>query len=72
MDNPKKIEFGREIRARRKAKGWNQSVFAEIIGTTPTTVGRWENGKTEPGPIARFVRRVTADVNRARTNEVTA
>jgi len=52
MNSEQKVAFGAEIRARRKAKGWNQAVFAGHIGTTPTTVGRWENGRVEPQPDA--------------------
>lgn len=36
------------IKAIRQAKGLNQTEFAEVIGTTQSTVTRWERG-SEPG-----------------------
>lgn len=36
-----------EIIAIRKALGLTQEQFASILGTTHTTVNRWENGKAK-------------------------
>ncbi|MGW1375289.1 helix-turn-helix transcriptional regulator [Streptomyces sp. NPDC002446] len=38
---------------RRKALGYSQEAFAHALGVDRTTVGRWENGKTEPQPQFR-------------------
>ena len=52
--------------------------FLLAFGNKATTIKRLRTGSSNKsdlggvGPIARFVRRVTPDVNRARTNEVTA
>jgi transcriptional regulator with XRE-family HTH domain len=41
------VRFGKRIREIRKAKGINQTVFAEKVGTDQATVSRIENGKQE-------------------------
>ncbi|MFG3117414.1 helix-turn-helix transcriptional regulator [Streptomyces sp. NPDC048197] len=38
---------------RRKALGYSQESLAHTLGVDRTTVGRWENGKTEPQPQLR-------------------
>ncbi len=45
--------FGRRIRTIRMAKGVNQTVLAEKIGTDQSTISLIENGKQEPG--LRFI-----------------
>ncbi|HLK09061.1 MAG TPA: helix-turn-helix transcriptional regulator [Candidatus Angelobacter sp.] len=47
------VRFGRRVRQIRNAKGLNQTVFAEKIGTDQATVSRIENGKHEP--CLRFI-----------------
>jgi transcriptional regulator with XRE-family HTH domain len=47
------IRFGRRIRSIRNAKGMNQTVFAERVGTDQATISRIENGKQEP--CLRFI-----------------
>ena len=42
------VRFGRRVRQIRNAKGINQTVFAEKVGTDQATVSRIENGKQEP------------------------
>jgi len=37
-----------EIIAMRKRMGFSQEAFAEMVGTTLTTVCRWEKGKSKP------------------------
>lgn len=37
-----------EILAIRKSMGFNQERFADLLGTTLTTVCRWETGKSSP------------------------
>jgi transcriptional regulator with XRE-family HTH domain len=41
--------FGRRIREIRTARGINQTVLAEKIGTDQSTISLVENGKQEPG-----------------------
>jgi transcriptional regulator with XRE-family HTH domain len=43
-------DFGEELRSRRLAEGWDQSELARRIGSTATTVGRWENGAVPRRP----------------------
>ncbi|MFC3898469.1 helix-turn-helix transcriptional regulator [Lentzea rhizosphaerae] len=36
------------LAARRKAMGYSQERLAELLGVTPGTIGRWEQGKSTP------------------------
>ncbi|GHH32107.1 helix-turn-helix domain-containing protein [Lentzea cavernae] len=36
------------LAARRMAMGYSQESFAELLGVTPGTVGRWEQGRSKP------------------------
>ena len=47
------VRFGRRIRQIRTAKGINQTILAEKIGTDQSTISLIENGKQEPG--LRFI-----------------
>ena len=47
------VRFGRRIRQIRTAKGINQTVLAEKVGTDQSTISLVENGKQEPG--LRFI-----------------
>ncbi|MEV7971166.1 helix-turn-helix transcriptional regulator [Sphaerisporangium sp. NPDC088356] len=38
---------------RRKALGYSQESFAELLGVDRSTVGRWECGDSEPVPYTR-------------------
>ena len=40
--------FGRRIRQVRHAKGINQTILAERVGTDQSTISLVENGKQEP------------------------
>ena len=42
------VRFGRRVRRLREAKGINQTVLADRIGTNQETISRIENGKQEP------------------------
>ncbi|QDV39429.1 helix-turn-helix domain-containing protein [Tautonia plasticadhaerens] len=42
-----------EARAARAELGLSQSVFAEFLGVSPSTVRAWEQGKRGPSPLAR-------------------
>lgn len=41
------------IKAIRLAAGISQERFASVLGTTPLSINRWENGKTLPGRMAQ-------------------
>src|SRR5439155_23665760 len=52
---------GDELRRLREAAGLTQAELAERLGTTVTSVSRWETGQRRIAePIARFVRLVLA------------
>lgn len=40
------------IRELRQEIGVTQEKFASLLGVTCLTVNRWENGKTQPSPLA--------------------
>lgn len=40
-----------DIQAIRKKLGVTQEKFAYLLGTTTTTVNRWENGKVTPSRL---------------------
>ena len=48
MSEENKKKFGKEIYFRRLAKGWDQYELARRVGSSATTVGRWENAKNIP------------------------
>lgn len=41
------------IKTIRQAAKLSQEQFARVIGTTPVTINRWENGKSKPNKIAQ-------------------
>ena len=41
------------IKAIRSAANMNQEQFASVLGTTPLSINRWENGKTMPNRMAQ-------------------
>ena len=42
------------IRTIRSSAGMNQERFASVLGTTPLSINRWENGKTIPNRMAQM------------------
>ena len=44
------------LKRQRRLRGWSQAYVAEMVGSDPKTVSRWEQGKTSPGPY--FVRQL--------------
>ena len=45
-------DAGTRVKALRKSMRASQPAFAEMIGVSPITVSRWENGQNEPGDLA--------------------
>jgi transcriptional regulator with XRE-family HTH domain len=50
MSNKSRKDFGEKLKGLRTAKGSDQYELARRVGSTATTVGRWENAKTTPRP----------------------
>ncbi|WYL94268.1 MAG: helix-turn-helix transcriptional regulator [Gloeotrichia echinulata IR180] len=48
----KQPEVGQLIRKVRLLAGLTQEQFAAALGVTYSTINRWENGRTEPSPLA--------------------
>ena len=48
MSDENKKRFGKKIASIRISKNLDQQDLAEMIGTTPTTISRWENGLNVP------------------------
>ena len=42
-----------DVRKTRKELGVSQPVFADFLGTSPSTVRSWEQGQKVPSPMAR-------------------
>jgi transcriptional regulator with XRE-family HTH domain len=42
-----------KLRYERERRAWSQQEVAELVGTTPLNVGRWERRVTSPGPHFR-------------------
>lgn len=55
---------GKAIRSFRDSRGWTQAEMARQIGTTVTTISRWENDAKRPtGLYAEAVRRLMDETN---------
>lgn len=50
---PKKTSLGQRLRSERQRLNWSQKRLAESIGTTPSTINRWEHDKVLPQPYYR-------------------
>lgn len=48
----KQPQIGKFIRELRQEIGLTQEKFAALLGVTWLTVNRWENGRTQPSPLA--------------------
>lgn len=48
----KQPDVGQLIRDLRLLTGLTQEQFAANLGVTYTTINRWENGRSNPSPIA--------------------
>lgn len=45
-------ETTRRLRLIREQWGLSQRAFSALLGLAPATVGRWESGERDPGPLA--------------------
>ena len=43
-------EWGRQLAAVRRARGWTQESLAERVGVSRQAVAKWERGAALPGP----------------------
>lgn len=50
---PNKPSFGQRLRGERQRLNWSQKRLADTIGTTPSTINRWEHDKVLPQPYYR-------------------
>jgi putative transcriptional regulator len=48
----KQPEIGRLIKEIRQATGLTQEQFAAELGVVLPTINRWENGRSQPSPMA--------------------
>ncbi len=48
-----KMKPNHRLKHEREQRGWSQAKLAELVGTNPATVGRWERGVSSPYPIHR-------------------
>jgi putative transcriptional regulator len=48
----KQPEIGKLIRELRLHSGLTQEQFAAFLGVTCPTINRWENGRSNPSPLA--------------------
>jgi tetratricopeptide (TPR) repeat protein/transcriptional regulator with XRE-family HTH domain len=48
MKKDRKSPLNPQLRDARTGQGWSQQELADLIGTTPVNISRWENGLTFP------------------------
>jgi tetratricopeptide (TPR) repeat protein/transcriptional regulator with XRE-family HTH domain len=53
MSNGGKPSVNSRLREARLERGWSQQELADLVGTTPVNVSRWENGSNFPVPYYR-------------------
>src|SRR5262245_48220267 len=53
MSIVKKLSIGQRLRQERERHNYSQEQLAELIGTTPLSINRWEHDKTLPRPVYR-------------------
>jgi DNA-binding transcriptional regulator YiaG len=52
-----------DVRKTREALGVSQPVFADFLGTSPSTIRSWEQGQKPPSPMARrFLGLIASDL----------
>ncbi len=47
------MSFSEQVKRQRTLRGWSQAKLAEVLGTTPNTVGTWERGIALPSAYLR-------------------
>jgi transcriptional regulator with XRE-family HTH domain len=59
-------EYARKIRELRESRGENQTAFAAVLGVKPSSVSKWEAGKSTPTPrnCADMAVRATGEIRR--------
>jgi transcriptional regulator with XRE-family HTH domain len=53
MNTTMHVPFGQRLVAERMRRRWTQLEVADLLGTTPGNVSRWERDITSPGPYFR-------------------
>jgi len=53
VKNDRKFPLNPRLREARVERGWSQQELADLAGTTPVNISRWENGLTFPSPYFR-------------------
>lgn len=53
MKDDKKSSPNPRLREARLDRGWSQQDLADLVGTTPVNISRWENGSNFPSPYFR-------------------
>src|SRR5947209_7760810 len=53
VKNDRKFPLNARLRNARVEHGWSQQELADLIGTTPVNISRWENGSHFPIPYFR-------------------
>ncbi len=68
----KQPHISKVIRELRQEIGVTQEKFASLLGVTCLTVNRWENGKTQPSPLAvKQIKKILFEKhNRTKTKSV--
>ena len=49
---PVPFDYQQRIKALRRSKGLKQPAFAALVGVSPITISRWENGQNDPTDLA--------------------
>jgi transcriptional regulator with XRE-family HTH domain len=50
------FEIGKEIREKRKSRGFTQAELAEILGMSRTTIGQIEKGTVQDVGVRKLIR----------------
>jgi tetratricopeptide (TPR) repeat protein/transcriptional regulator with XRE-family HTH domain len=53
VKNDRKVLLNPRLHDARVERGWSQQELADLVGTTPVNISRWENGSTFPSPYFR-------------------
>src|SRR5437588_9842905 len=53
VKNYRKPSLNARLREARDEQGWSQQKLADLVGTTPVNISRWENASHLPSPYYR-------------------